>query len=88
MQTDERGLVEAVRDLARKKFAERAAQYDRERRFMRTCGAHACVSGSRLERIRDMVGGNVMAWKTDPLVQRLGLSALGRDITLAGPAGT
>lgn len=56
---------------------------------MRTCGAHAYVTGSRLERIyRDMIGGNVMAWKTDQLVQMLGLSALGREITLAGPAGT
>ena len=56
---------------------------------MRICGAHAYVSHSRLERIfRDMVGGNVMAWKTDQLVHMLGLSALGRDITLAGPAGT
>jgi alkylation response protein AidB-like acyl-CoA dehydrogenase len=56
---------------------------------MRTCGAHAYVTGSRLERIyRDMVGSNVMAWKTDQLVHMLGLSALGREITLAGPAGT
>ncbi len=56
---------------------------------MRTCGAHAYVTGSRLERIyRDMVGGNVMAWKTDQLVHMLGLSSLGREITLAGPAGT
>jgi alkylation response protein AidB-like acyl-CoA dehydrogenase len=56
---------------------------------MRTCGAHAYVAGSRLERIyRDMVGSNVMAWKTDQLAHMLGLSALGREITLAGPAGT
>ena len=56
---------------------------------MRTCGAHAYVTGSRLERIyRDMIGSNVMAWKTDQLVHMLGLSALGREITLAGPAGT
>jgi alkylation response protein AidB-like acyl-CoA dehydrogenase len=56
---------------------------------MRTCGAHAYVSGSQLERIyRDMVGSNVMAWKTDQLVHMLGLAALGREITLAGPAGT
>jgi alkylation response protein AidB-like acyl-CoA dehydrogenase len=56
---------------------------------MRTCGAHAYVTGSRLERIyRDMVGGNVMAWKTDQLVHMLGLASLGREITLAGPAGT
>ncbi|MFI5316946.1 MAG: acyl-CoA dehydrogenase family protein [Myxococcota bacterium] len=56
---------------------------------MRTCGAHAYVTGSRLERIyRDMIGGNVMAWKTDQLVHMLGLASLGREITLAGPAGT
>jgi alkylation response protein AidB-like acyl-CoA dehydrogenase len=56
---------------------------------MRTCGAHAYVSGSKLERIyRDMVGSNVMAWKTDQLVHMMGLAALGREITLAGPAGT
>jgi alkylation response protein AidB-like acyl-CoA dehydrogenase len=56
---------------------------------LRICGAHAYVSGRPLERIfRDLVGANVMAWKTDQLVQMLGLGALGREITLAGPAGT
>ena len=56
---------------------------------MKVCGAHAYVKNRPLERIfRDMVGGNVMAWKTDELMHSLGLSALGRDITFVGPAGT
>lgn len=56
---------------------------------MRTCGAHAYVKGRALERIyRDMVGGNVMAWKTDELMHSLGLSALGQPISFVGPAGT
>ncbi len=56
---------------------------------MRTCGAHAYVRNRPLERIyRDMVGGNVMAWKTDELMHSLGLSALGQPISFVGPAGT
>lgn len=56
---------------------------------MRVCGAHAYVKSRPLERIyRDMVGGNVMAWKTDELVHSLGLSALGQPITFVGPAGS
>ena len=56
---------------------------------MRTCGAHAYVKGRALERIyRDMVGGNVMAWKTDELMHALGLSSLGQPISFVGPAGT
>jgi len=56
---------------------------------MRVCGAHAYVKNRALERIyRDMVGGNVMAWKTDELMHSLGLSALGQRITFVGPAGT
>jgi alkylation response protein AidB-like acyl-CoA dehydrogenase len=56
---------------------------------MRVCGAHAYVRARPLERIfRDMVGGNVMAWKTDELQHSLGLAALGREITFVGPAGT
>lgn len=56
---------------------------------MRVCGAHAYVRGRNLERIfRDMVGGNVMAWKTDQLKLTLGQGALGMPITFAGPAGT
>jgi alkylation response protein AidB-like acyl-CoA dehydrogenase len=56
---------------------------------MRTCGAHAYVRSKPLERIyRDMVGGNVMAWKTDELQLSLGQGALGMPITFVGPAGT
>lgn len=56
---------------------------------MRTCGAHAYVKNRPLERIfRDMVGGNVMAWKTDELMHALGLSSLGQPISFVGPAGT
>jgi alkylation response protein AidB-like acyl-CoA dehydrogenase len=56
---------------------------------MRTCGAHAYVRNRSLERIfRDMVGGNVMAWKTDELQLALGQGALGMPITFVGPAGT
>ncbi|OAI42261.1 hypothetical protein AYO38_11565 [bacterium SCGC AG-212-C10] len=55
---------------------------------MKVCGAHAYVKNRPLERIfRDMVGGNVMAWKTDELQQTLGVGALGRSITFTGPAG-
>ena len=56
---------------------------------MKVCGAHAYVRQKPLERIfRDMVGGNVMAWKTDELQLSLGLAALGQPITFVGPAGT
>lgn len=56
---------------------------------MRVCGAHAYVKGHPLERIfRDMVGSNVMAWKTDQLQLLLGQGALGMPIGIAGPAGT
>jgi alkylation response protein AidB-like acyl-CoA dehydrogenase len=56
---------------------------------MKVCGAHAYVRNRPLERIfRDMVGGNVMAWKTDELQQTLGLGSLGMPITFVGPAGT
>ncbi len=56
---------------------------------MKTCGAHAYVTGRPLERIfRDLMGGVVMAWKTDELQQTLGVGALGRPITFVGPAGT
>ena len=77
-----RRMVRAVYHLRR--MSEEIAQDS-----LRICGAHAYVSGRPLERIfRDLVGANVMAWKTDQLVQMLGLGALGREITLAGPAGT
>jgi len=77
-----RRLVRAVYHLRR--MSEEIAQDS-----PRICGAHAYVSGRPLERIfRDLVGANVMAWKTDQVVQMLGVGALGREITLAGPAGT
>lgn len=56
---------------------------------MKVCGAHAYVKASPLERIfRDMVGGNVMAWKTDELQLSLGQGALGLPVSFVGPAGT
>ena len=56
---------------------------------MRVCGAHAYVRGRALERIvRDLIGCNVMAWKTSELQQMLGRAALGEPIVFVGPAGT
>ncbi|MBI2766850.1 MAG: acyl-CoA/acyl-ACP dehydrogenase [Chloroflexi bacterium] len=56
---------------------------------MRVCGAHAYVRSRPLERIfRDMVGCNVMAWKTDQLRQTLGMAALGMPIAIGGPSPT
>jgi alkylation response protein AidB-like acyl-CoA dehydrogenase len=56
---------------------------------MKVCGAHAYVRARPLERIfRDMVGSNVMAWKTDSLQQTLGMGALGMPITIGGPSPT
>lgn len=55
---------------------------------MKVCGAHAYVKNRPLERIvRDLIGGNVMAWKTDQLAQTLGQGALGLPIRIVGPAG-
>ena len=55
---------------------------------MRVCGAHAYVRGKSLERIfRDMIGGNVMAWKTDELRMLLGQGALGMQVSFGGPVG-
>ena len=52
-------------------------------------GAHGYVRGSAIDRLyRDLTGGIVMAWKTEELRHSLGLSALGREITIVGPAGT
>ena len=56
---------------------------------MKVCGAHAYVRARPLERIfRDLVGGNVMAWKTDELLLGLGQGALGMPVTITGPGGT
>ena len=52
-------------------------------------GAHGYVRGSAIDRLyRDLTGGIVMAWKTEELRHSLGLSALGQEITIVGPAGT
>ena len=52
-------------------------------------GAHGYVRGSDIDRLyRDLTGGIVMAWKTEELRHSLGLSALGQEITIVGPAGT
>ncbi len=56
---------------------------------MKTCGAHGYVKSRSLERIfRDLLGGVVMAWKTDDLQQKLGIGALGRPVMVSGPGGT
>jgi alkylation response protein AidB-like acyl-CoA dehydrogenase len=56
---------------------------------MKVCGAHAYVRTRPLERIvRDLLGGVVMAWKTDELVQTLGRGALGMPVSIVGPAGS
>ena len=56
---------------------------------MKICGAHGYVKSRTLERIfRDLIGGVVMAWKTDDLQHKLGLGALGRPIMISGPGGT
>jgi alkylation response protein AidB-like acyl-CoA dehydrogenase len=82
LQALTRHLVRTVYHLRR--MSEEVAQG-----AMKTCGAHAYVAGHPLERVfRDLVGANVMAWKTDQLEHLLGLAALGRPITLVGPAGT
>ena len=67
-----------------RRMAEELAQ-----RSISLCGAHAYVKGSPLERLyRDLTGAIVMAWKTDELRLSLGQAALGREITIVGPAGT
>ena len=67
-----------------RRMAEELAQ-----RSISLCGAHAYVKGAPLERLyRDLTGAIVMAWKTDELRLSLGRAALGREITIVGPAGT
>ncbi len=56
---------------------------------MKVCGAHGYLTAQKLERIfRDLVGGIVMAWKTDQLQQTLGVGALGRPVVFTGLAGS
>jgi alkylation response protein AidB-like acyl-CoA dehydrogenase len=78
-----------VRHLVRTVYHLRRMSEEISQGAMRVCGAHAYVRTQPLERIfRDMVGGNVMAWKTDELLLSLGQGALGMQINFGGPAGT
>lgn len=78
-----------VRDLVRTLFHLRRMAEEVSMGAMKVCGAHGYVTAQRLERIfRDLVGGVVMAWKTDQLQQTLGVGALGRPIAFTGPAGS
>lgn len=80
---------EFIRHLVRTVYHLRRMSEEVSQGAMKVCGAHAYVKNRPLERIyRDMVGGNVMAWKTDELMHSLGLSALGQRISFVGPAGT
>ncbi|MGE3073460.1 MAG: acyl-CoA dehydrogenase family protein [Dehalococcoidia bacterium] len=78
-----------TRQLVRTVYHLRRMSEEVSQGAMKVCGAHAYVKNRPMERIfRDMVGGNVMAWKTDELMHSLGLSALGQPISFVGPAGT
>jgi alkylation response protein AidB-like acyl-CoA dehydrogenase len=78
-----------IRVMARTTYHLRRMSEEIAQGSMKVCGAHAYVKSKPLERIfRDMVGGNVMAWKTDELQISLGQGALGMPITFVGPAGT
>ncbi|WP_106968462.1 acyl-CoA dehydrogenase family protein [Streptomyces canus] len=78
-----------ARDLVRTLFHLRRMSEEVSMGAMKVCGAHGYVTAQKLERIfRDLVGGVVMAWKTDHLQQTLGLGALGRPIVFTGPAGS
>jgi alkylation response protein AidB-like acyl-CoA dehydrogenase len=84
--TDEQELA---RDLMRTTFHLRRMSEEVAMGAMKTCGAHAYVTSRPLERIfRDLMGGVVMAWKTDQVQQTLGIGALGRSILFTGPAGS
>jgi alkylation response protein AidB-like acyl-CoA dehydrogenase len=77
-----------VRHLVRTVYHLRRMSEEVSAGAMRVCGAHAYVRSSPLERIfRDMVGSNVMAWKTDELLLNLGRATLGFPVTIVGPAG-
>lgn len=77
-----------TRDLVRTLFHLRRMAEEVSMGAMKTCGAHGLVTERPLERIfRDLIGGVVMAWKTDQLQQTLGVGALGRPIRFTGPGG-
>lgn len=78
-----------ARDLVRTLFHLRRMAEEVSMGSMKVCGAHGYVTAQKLERIfRDLLGGVVMAWKTDQLQQTLGIGALGRPIAFTGPAGS
>jgi len=77
------------RDVVRTVFHLRRMTEEVALGTMKTCGAHAYVTTRPLERIfRDLMGGVVMAWKTDQLQHTLGLGALGHSVTFTGPGGS
>jgi alkylation response protein AidB-like acyl-CoA dehydrogenase len=77
------------RDLVRPLFHLRRMVEEVSMGAMKVCGAHGYVTAQKLERVfRDLLGGVVMAWKTDQLQQTLGVGALGREIAFTGPAGS
>ena len=83
------GPQEFTRHMVRTAYHLRRMSEEISQGAMKVCGAHAYVRARPLERIfRDMVGGNVMAWKTDELQLSLGQGALGMPISFVGPAGT
>ncbi|MEX0781960.1 MAG: acyl-CoA dehydrogenase family protein [Dehalococcoidia bacterium] len=89
LDTPFESVPEFTRHLVRTVYHLRRMSEEVSQGAMKVCGAHAYVRNRPLERIfRDMVGGNVMAWKTDELQQTLGLGSLGMPITFVGPAGT
>ena len=79
---------EFTRDVTRTVYHMRRMSEEVAMGVMKVCGAHGYVKARPLERIvRDLIGGNVMAWKTDQLAMTLGQGALGMPITITGPAG-
>lgn len=78
-----------ARELVRTLFHLRRMSEEVAMGSMKVCGAHGYVTAQRLERVfRDLLGGVVMAWKTDQLQQTLGVGALGREVAFTGPAGS
>lgn len=78
-----------VQELTRTTYHLRRMSEEVAQVAMRVCGAHAYVKDRALERIfRDMIGGNVMALKTEQMAQSLGKGALGMPISFSGPAGS
>ncbi|GAB7004760.1 acyl-CoA dehydrogenase family protein [Nocardioides sp. AN3] len=78
-----------ARDLVRTLFHLRRMTEEVSMGAMKVCGAHGYLTAQKLERIfRDLVGGIVMAWKTDQLQQTLGVGALGRPVVFTGLAGS